>query len=136
VPTVFIETNIRTVFIHFFFQKRDKIHDKELMPFVAQTVDRDHPREWYYALMDYGVMLKQQITNPSRKSAHYSRQSKFQGSDRQIRGLIIKILTNTQILSFEGLREQLPCEVDRLTSIINGLIKEGLLRKKGKNLAI
>ncbi len=92
-PTIFIETNIRTVFIHSFFQNQDTVHDKELLPLIAQTVDIDNPREWYYALMDYGVHLKKLHANPSRKSKHHSKQSKFEGSDRQIRGMIIKMLT-------------------------------------------
>ena len=91
-PTVFIETNIRTVFIHFFFKDRTDISDKEIMPLVAQTVDQSNPREWYYALMDYGVMLKKTVGNASRLSKHYHKQSPFQGSERQIRGLILQHL--------------------------------------------
>src|SRR6185436_4334664 len=64
-PTIFIETNIRAVFIHFFFQHKTDITDKELLPLVAQTVDQTNPREWYYALMDYGVMLKKTAKNPA-----------------------------------------------------------------------
>src|SRR5579872_3425524 len=68
-PTVFIETNIRTVFIYFFFydkiNKRMLIHDKEILPLVEKTVDQDNPRAWYYALMDYGVLLKKQVGNLS-----------------------------------------------------------------------
>jgi A/G-specific adenine glycosylase len=94
-PTVFIETNIRTVFIHSFFQHKSSVSDKELMPFIAESLDHDNPREWYYALMDYGVLLKSQHINPSRKSAHYTKQSKFEGSDRQIRAAILKMITNT-----------------------------------------
>jgi A/G-specific adenine glycosylase len=91
-PTAFIETNIRRVYIHFFFQKKRKVDDKDILPLVEQTVDKKNPREWYYALMDYGVMLGKQVPNPNRKSAHYAKQSKFEGSNRQIRGLILKIL--------------------------------------------
>ncbi len=92
IPTVFIETNVRTVFIHFFFKDRTEISDKEIMPLVAQTVDQSNPREWYYALMDYGVMLKKTVGNASRLSKHYHKQSPFQGSERQIRGLILQYL--------------------------------------------
>ena len=88
-----IETNIRTVFIHYFFSDRTDVHDKEIMPLIAATVDYNNPREWYYALMDYGVYLKKQLLNPSRKSKHHVTQSKFVGSDRQIRGAIIRQLT-------------------------------------------
>jgi len=92
-PTVFIETNIRTVFIHSFFAEKITVSDSEILPLVAATVDQDNPREWYYALMDYGVFLKKMLPNPSRKSKHHAKQSKFEGSDRQIRGAIIRALT-------------------------------------------
>ena len=72
---VFVETNIRRTFIHHFFQDREGIHDCEIMPLVEATLDRSNPREWYYALMDYGSMLKKKIENPNKKSAHYVRQS-------------------------------------------------------------
>jgi len=92
VPTAFIETNIRTVFIYFFFKNEKEITDKQLFPLVQKAVDQHNPREWYYALMDYGVMLKKTVGNVSKLSAHYTRQSTFQGSDRQIRGLILQVL--------------------------------------------
>jgi A/G-specific adenine glycosylase len=87
-PTVFIETNIRTVFLYHFFAGQQGVDDRELFPLVAATVDQENPREWYYALMDYGVHLKKSLPNPSRSSKHHVIQSKFEGSDRQIRGAI------------------------------------------------
>lgn len=91
-PIAFIETNIRSVFIHHFFQDQADVRDAQLMPLIEQTLDRENPREWYYALMDYGVMLKKQHKNPSRKSKHHVKQSKFEGSNRQIRGALLRIL--------------------------------------------
>ncbi|MFC1509819.1 A/G-specific adenine glycosylase, partial [Candidatus Omnitrophota bacterium] len=82
-PAVFIETNIRCVYIHFFFNSRTEVKDGDIFPVVEQTLDSGNPRKWYSALMDYGVMLKKEHLNPGRKSAHYSKQSRFEGSDRQ-----------------------------------------------------
>ncbi|MCL1815505.1 MAG: A/G-specific adenine glycosylase [Treponema sp.] len=93
-PALFIETNIRAVLIHFFFQDRTSIRDKELFPILAETMDRSNPRIWYWALMDYGAELKKLTRNPNQKSAHYTRQSRFEGSFRQIRGAVIKTLSN------------------------------------------
>ena len=64
VPTVFIETNIRAVFIHTFFGDRTDVSDKEILPLIEQMLDRKDPRKWYWALMDYGVMLKKEFANP------------------------------------------------------------------------
>lgn len=130
-PVVFIETNIRALFIHTFFKDRpDKVHDKELLPLIAQTVDTGNAREWYYALMDYGVMLKKQFKNPSRKSASHARQSTFEGSERQIRGMIIKLLTQFSALSFEQLIELIQKEPRRIERNLEDLCAENLVRKR------
>lgn len=93
IPHPFIETNIRSVFIHFFFKNKDQVHDREIMELIEKTLDHKNPREWYYALMDYGAMLKKTI-NPSQKSMHYKKQSAFYGSHRQKRGEVLRILLN------------------------------------------
>ena len=97
--TVFIETNIRRVFIHCFFHDMMNIKDVEILLLVERTLDTSNPREWYYALMDYGVMLKQKYENPNRRSAHYQKQSPFQGSNRQIRGMVLKLLVQESYIS-------------------------------------
>ncbi len=92
-PSIFIETNIRSVFIHEFFGDQIEITDKQLLPYVEAVLDRKQPREWYNALMDYGTWLKETNKNPSRRSKHYSKQSKFEGSNRKLRGMILRLLT-------------------------------------------
>jgi A/G-specific adenine glycosylase len=129
-PTVFIETNIRTVFIHFFFNGLDKVKDVEIFPLVEATVDKHNAREWYYALMDYGVMLKKQLPNPSRKSAHHTQQTKFEGSDRQIRGMILKILTVQPWITFEELCNTIDREPHRIQKALFELQKEGFIYNK------
>lgn len=89
-PVVFIETNIRKVYIHHFCADRAEVDDSELLPLIRDTLDYENPREWYYALMDYGSFLSTVIANPNTKSRHYVKQSKFTGSDRQIRGRILR----------------------------------------------
>ena len=128
-PTVFIETNIRTVFIHCFFQDKVGITDKELLPLIEATVDHDNPREWYYALMDYGVWCKSQQINPSRKSAHYSKQSKFEGSDRQMRAKIVRLITEKELLFHHEIIRIINKDVVRVEKIIDKLIAEGFIKK-------
>ena len=135
VPVVFIETNIRSVFIHHFFPGRTDISDRELMPLVEQALDRENAREWYSALMDYGSSLKKLVGNESRRSKHYAKQSKFEGSDRQIRGEILKLLSGQDLIS---LNEALKLHEDtgRINGIIEGLVSEGMLIKTGDSLRI
>ena len=127
-PVVFIETNIRAVFLHHFFPFEKDIDDKQLFPLVEQTVDHECPRDWYYALMDYGVYLKQSLPNPSRQSRHHVKQSKFQGSDRQIRGLILRALLKHKMLVFENLLVLLESsDQERIRNVIQTLVNDGLV---------
>lgn len=131
-PTIFIETNIRAVFIHEFFKDSDEVSDKQLMPLITATLDNQNAREWYYALMDYGVMLKQLYKNPSRKSAHHTKQSKFEGSERQIRGMILRALLDTPASTFDRLCHLIGREPDRIQRNLESLHKEGLIKKQNE----
>jgi len=92
-PALFIETNIRSVLIHFFFQGKTGVKDKELFPILEKALDRSNPRVWYWALMDYGAELKKITGNPNQRSAAHVKQSRFEGSFRQIRGAVIRTLS-------------------------------------------
>ena len=105
-PALFIETNIRAVLIHFFFQDRADVRDDELFPIIEKSMDRSNPKVWYWALMDYGVELKKLTKNPNRKSAHYTKQSPFEGSFRQIRGTVIRLLSAKGPQNAAVLREE------------------------------
>jgi len=135
-PTVFIETNIRRVFIHHFFENENSIRDTEILPFVEKTLDTSSPRKWYYALMDYGVMLKKQHRNPNRKSAHYQRQSPFEGSNRQIRGMILKVLVMKSDISEHEIVRRLKINPERVRRNLVELQKEGFIEKRGNRFNI
>ncbi len=120
-PHPFIETNIRSVFIHFFFAKIEKtfgkrackkIHDDELMPLIEKTMDTKNPREWYYALMDYGSHLKKQLANPSRHSAHHVKQTPFKGSNRELRAGILRIIIEKPMTEKMIIRSFPSCKPD------------------------
>lgn len=88
-PVLFIETNIRRIFIHCFFRGRSEVDDSEIFPLVKAALP-ENPREWYWALMDIGSAMKQSVENPNRKSRQYVKQSAFEGSNRQLRGNVLK----------------------------------------------
>lgn len=136
VPAVFIETNIRTVFIHFFFAEKTSVHDREILPLIEQTLDAQRPREWYYALMDYGVMLKKTIGNLGRRSSHYTKQSRFEGSDRQLRGKILQLLLDRQQLSNDELPRLLGEESERINRIVAALCDDGIVLLRRGNLRL
>lgn len=125
-----IETNIRTVFIHFFFHGREKVCDSEIMPLVAATLDRDNPREWYYALMDYGGMLKQTQPNPGRRSRHHAQQSRFEGSNRQLRSRMLREILKQPGITEGKLLKILVAEQEAVVRNLAALQQEGFLIKK------
>ncbi|MEW6347649.1 MAG: A/G-specific adenine glycosylase [Thermodesulfobacteriota bacterium] len=135
-PAVFVETNIRRVFLHFFFPEEGSVTERSILPLVEATLDRENPRDWYYALMDYGVLLKKTKTNANRRSAHYRRQSRFEGSDRQIRGLIVRALLAQGNLTRRGLVKTLHKDPKRVTAIIAMLRQEGIVTETGNLLSI
>ena len=128
-PVVFIETNIRRVFIHFFFPGADTVTDKEILPLADRALDRDNPRVWYWALMDLGTELKKSIPNPNRKSTAYVKQAPFAGSDRRIRGMILKFLIGTSSSREKAIIDHLREEPVRVRRILAALEKEGFIRK-------
>lgn len=147
VPTVFIETNIRSVFIYHFFPAKGwsasgrkntlGVHDEDIFPLIEQTLDTKNPREWYFALMDYGVALKAREGNPSRQSTHYARQTPFKESNRYIRGQIIKLLAKKEKLTLRQMQKEIDMDVERIKKRLNDLEKEGfLLSQQGKKYSL
>lgn len=126
-----IETNIRSVFLHFCFKKRELVDDKEILPYIEKSLKASKSaREWYQALMDYGAYLKSSIKNPSRKSAHHIVQKKFKGSDREIRGAILRALIENPV-SKSKLVKSLSFDESRVSAQLKKLLSEDLVVRKG-----
>lgn len=135
-PAVFLETNIRAVFLHLFCHDRQWVHDRELLPLAEATLDRHNPRSWYNGLMDYGSDLKRRFPNPSRRSRHHTVQSRFEGSDRQVRGAVLRLLLGTAGLTAAGISQALAVDAARLQPIVDGMVREGFLRQRGRRYLI
>ncbi len=124
-----IETNIRTVFMHHFFHDDGDVSDSQLFHSIGIVLDRENPREWYWALMDYGAHLKKTVGNQNQRSKHYTKQSTFKNSDRQIRGAIIRALT-AHVESRVSLHKKLPFDRQRIDEQIERLKEEGMIVQK------
>lgn len=132
-PTAFIETNIRDVYIHFFFTSKKEVSDKDIFPLVEKTLPTENPKEWFYALMDYGVFLKSQGLKHNLKNSNYQKQTRFKGSVREARGEILRLVLQkprTKKHLLQTLRH--PKGVRALKS----LITEGLLIQKSSLISI
>jgi A/G-specific adenine glycosylase len=134
-PVVFIETNIRRVFIHFFFTGTDTVSDADLLPLVEKALYRNNPRLWYWALMDLGSALKKTVANPNRRSVHYTKQSPFEGSDRKIRGALLKIVLKYQFLEEEEIIDRVAEDPHRVRRILSVLEAEGFIEHSGNGFA-
>ena len=141
-PSVYIETNVRSVFLHELFPDAQDVSDKQLAPYVADTCPDVGARNWYYALLDYGAHLKTQVANPSRRSSHYARQSAFEGSRREKRSFILKcVLAAPEGIACAEVRRLLDAherEASRnavapelFDSILADLQAEGFFRREG-----
>ncbi|WP_283170352.1 adenine glycosylase [Curtanaerobium respiraculi] len=143
-PGVYLETNVRAVVLHEYFPDCDKVPDREIAPILERTCSEDDPRGWYYALLDWGAHLKSTGTNPSRRSAHYARQSAFEGSRRQKRAFIVREVLAQPGIVCARVGELLDGEerasgrpaVDpaEFAGIVEDLVSEGFFAREGDAL--
>ena len=126
----FIETNVRAAVLHHFFADTDGVTDRELAPVVETTWDRADPRAWGYALMDYGSWLKRAVPNPSRRSTHHTRQSRFEGSDRQARGAFLRALVREGAAEAGSLGDEAGIDPVRGARLLDDLEREGFVTRE------
>jgi A/G-specific adenine glycosylase len=140
-PAAYLETNERTVVLHELFPDRQDVCDKDVLKLVKELAKYVHDkgidaRTWNYALLDYGAYLKKAFRNPSRRSKQHSVQSRFEGSFRQKRAGVLKI-----ILEKEGLREEeilaqvkadkvFELDADILLKVLSALSAEGFIKQE------
>lgn len=129
IPVPIIETNIRTAYLHHFFKNTTDVSDKDILAYVERTLPANDVRTWYYALMDYGAYIKKTYGNQNTRGKGYTKQSPFQGSDRYIRGAIIRTLSekNTTRASLHRTLPQF--DVLRVDAQLENLLSEGLIEK-------
>lgn len=131
-PSVFVETNIRTVYIHHFFNDQFDVDDKEIIELLKKTIDYDNPRRFYQSLMDYGSWLKANGIKNISSSKHYKKQSPLIGSVRQVRGQIVCELGICS-MSEQQLRQKLSAD-ERFTIALDGLVRDGLVTQNSSKL--
>lgn len=142
-PAVYLETNVRTVFLHELYPDIEGVNDKQLVPHIERTCSTDDPRGWYYALLDYGTHLKATIGNASRRSKHHMQQSKFEGSRRQKRAELVRYILaereatleqlHAALTEFEESQGREAPDIALTQSIAEDLTKEGFFTKETTN---
>lgn len=128
-PTVFLDTNIRKFFIHYFFAKRNthrKISDSEILPIAERLLYKKNPRLWNYALMDYGALVLSRKPELLLRAKSYHKQSPFLGSNRFFRSQIVQYLLKHRHATFAELQKISPRDIALL---IASFCKEGLIEE-------
>lgn len=127
-PVPIIETNIRTVYLHHFWPSQSAVTDAEILQQVTRTLPTDCSRDWYWALMDYGAHLKKVVANRNHQSKHYHKQTVFKGSVREVRGAIIRLLSQQTAVSEDDMQTELArYQVDLVQKALHDLCAEQLL---------
>jgi len=124
-PEILIETNIRTAFFHHFYSsvlQKTRIRDEQIVPLARAAAKGQDPREWHSAVMDYGAHLKASGVRLNSRSKHYAKQSRFEGSLRQVRGEILKAIAKE--LPLTGVRNKYS---SRFETAFDSLVREGLV---------
>lgn len=134
-PVLYVETNVRTVYLHHFFADRRDVPDSLILDALQNTLDREHPREFYWALMDYGTWLKRSGVRNTSASKHYRKQSPLAGSVREIRGKIIKYLTGGAT-EFDMLKSRIDPGDGRFAAAYDQLITEALIERQGDTVRL
>jgi A/G-specific adenine glycosylase len=125
-----IETNIRSVYLYAFCQGRSGVSDRELLQLIHDTMDAKRCRDWFYALMDFGVALKRARPGINTQSKHHAKQSKFEGSDRQIAARVLKtVVAHEGGVTLSAVQKCIGADVERIEKAVSRLERDGLIRR-------
>ncbi len=119
-----VDTNIRRIFINE-FKIKETLSDKELFQIAKRCLPQGRSRDWHNALMDYGAMF---LTSRKTGIKPKTQQSRFKGSDRQIRGKILRMLLTENQTEYQ-LNQQLRIDAERLSEILNKMLIEKTVSK-------
>jgi A/G-specific adenine glycosylase len=122
-PLATIDTNIRRVLLHE-FGLSDATAPAQLAQFAFRVLPKRKSRDWHNALMDYSrLVLPKQIS----AIRPVTRQSRFEGSARQVRGEIIRRLLRKQPVYLRRIclaMKRSPAEVEK---IAKKMAEEGII---------
>lgn len=99
---------------------------------VQTSCGMTSPRDWYYALYDYGTFLKKSLGNKKKiilhkQSKHYNKQSKFEGSFRQKRAGVLRLKLTQPDISDIDIISKLKITEQELEDALFSLDKDGML---------
>lgn len=127
-PVPLVETNIKTVFIHHLFQDAKVVHEMEIKKLAECLIEKKRPHEWHWALMDYGAHLKAEGVRTNPKNFGYKKQKAFKGSNREVRGALVRAVSQDGPMSLQKILTRTGFEKERVVLQLNALMREGMLK--------
>ncbi|MCG3219956.1 MAG: Fe-S cluster assembly protein HesB [Candidatus Heimdallarchaeota archaeon] len=123
-----VDTNIRRILVAEGFAS-EKTSEKDLLKIAEELLPKYKSRDWHNALMDYGSIV---LTASKTGIKPTSQQSKFKGSDRQYRGLILQYLLKNEKASIKEIISEFELEEERAISILHKMISDKLIHQKNE----
>jgi A/G-specific adenine glycosylase len=114
-----VDTNIRQTITHFFFNDTPQ-KEKEIENVADQLLPKGKSWEWHQALMDYGSLEMSSKGRSASGRKKIKSSVPFKNSNRYYRGKLMDVLR-------EGRRKEKSLQKDFSQSVIDGLLKDGLI---------
>ena len=122
-----IDTNIRQTLIAE-LPLNPEISQKELYAIAEKLIPRGRSRAWHYALMDYARLA---LAPQTKRAIPKPRQAEFHGSIRQIRGEIIRRLTNQKSVGLALIGKALGRSESDTVRAARSLERDGIIKLRG-----
>jgi len=137
-----IDTNIERIIQRYFGLNDTKDFFKESSKYFLRNVDS---RDINQAFMDFGSSICKSsnprcnicpIENSCSKYFYVNKRptEKFKGSNREVRGKIIKLLINNGHINNQKLFEEINEDCDKVQKALEGLKKDNLIKFKKNNI--
>ncbi|MEZ5360719.1 MAG: Fe-S cluster assembly protein HesB [Candidatus Zixiibacteriota bacterium] len=120
---VTIDTNIRRVLLYE-LKLPVTLPKRELEQVALTVLPHGRSRDWHNALMDYGALALPRNMNDIPPE---SKQSKFEGSLRQIRGEIVRRLTEIDQIDMRSVAGSMDRSLEDVQKAALALAKDGLV---------
>ncbi len=121
-----VDTNIRRVLIASGFASED-MTETQIQEIAERTLPEGKSSDWHNALMDYGSMV---LTSDSTGITPRYSQSRYSGSSREIRGLVIQLMIEHDEMTLSHLSSEVGkrnLDTGELSEIVEQLVNEGFL---------
>lgn len=131
-----VDTNIRQIITHFFFNGRQQ-KEKTIQDIADQLVPPGNAWAWHQALMDYGAL--ELVRKKSAGKSDATQNVPFRETNRFYRGRVMDRLRESAVFEKQLVRDfskSFRKPPSYIRSIITSLMKDGLVLRKGARIRL